>query len=87
MIDIKNVVKTFDKFAALDGVNMHVNKGSIYGLVGPNGAGKTTLMNTFCGILTADSGTLTVNGETVYVTSLKKGGDADKFITEKLNRK
>ena len=66
MIDIKNVVKTFDKFAALDGVNMHVNKGSIYGLVGPNGAGKTTLMNTFCGILTADSGTLTVDGEAVY---------------------
>lgn len=66
MIDIKNVVKTFDKFAALDGVNMHIEKGSIYGLVGPNGAGKTTLMNTFCGILTADSGTLTVDGEPVY---------------------
>ncbi len=72
MIEIKNVVKTFDGFAALNGVNMNVSKGSIYGLVGPNGAGKTTLMNTFCGILKADGGTLCVEGESVYENNAVK---------------
>jgi len=66
MIDLKTVVKSFDGFNALDGVNMHVNKGSVYGLVGPNGAGKTTLMNTLCGIYRADTGNILVDGQSVY---------------------
>ena len=73
MIEIRNVVKTFDGFAALNGVNMNVEKGSIYGLVGPNGAGKTTLMNTFCGILMADGGTLTVDGESMIDEGILTG--------------
>ena len=40
MIQINNLVKKFDDFTALDGVNMNVEKGAVYGLVGPNGAGK-----------------------------------------------
>ena len=39
MIQVTNLVKEFDSFRALDGVNMHVKKGAIYGLVGPTGAG------------------------------------------------
>ena len=39
MIQVNNVIKEFDGFKALNGVNMSVNKGDIYGLVGPNGAG------------------------------------------------
>ncbi len=66
MIDIKNAVKRFDKIRALDGVNMHISKGSVYGLVGPNGAGKTTLMNTLCGIYRAEDGELLLEGEPIY---------------------
>ena len=44
MIQVNNVVKTFDGFRALDGLSMHAEKGSIYGLVGPNGAGKSTIL-------------------------------------------
>ena len=66
MIDLKTVVKSFDGFNALDGANMHVNAGSVYGLVGPNGAGKTTLMNTLCGIYRADAGHILVDGQSVY---------------------
>ena len=66
MIELKNVVKTFDDFRALDGVNMKVESGSVYGLVGPNGAGKTTLMNTLCGIYKAADGEITVDGASVY---------------------
>lgn len=66
MIKIENVTKSFDGFKALDCVNLNVKKGSVYGLVGANGAGKTTLIKTFMGIYKADSGSLSVNGETVY---------------------
>ena len=66
MLEMKNVVKTFDSFRALDGVNMHVPEGAVYGLVGPNGAGKTTLMNTLCGIYKAAAGEITVDGMPVY---------------------
>ncbi len=73
MIDLKTVVKSFDGFNALDGVNMHVNAGSVYGLVGPNGAGKTTLMNTLCGIYKADAGYILVDGAPVFENnSVKK---------------
>ena len=39
MIEVKNVVKRFDGFTALDGASLSVPTGSVYGLVGPNGAG------------------------------------------------
>ena len=45
MIEIRDVVKTFDGFRALDGVTMTVPRGAVYGLVGPNGAGKSTIVN------------------------------------------
>ena len=66
MIEVKNVVKAFGDFNALDGVNMNIQNGSIYGLVGPNGAGKTTLMNTLCGIYKTASGEITVDGAPVF---------------------
>ena len=66
MIELKNVVKAFGDFRALDGVNMHIENGSVYGLVGPNGAGKTTLMNTLCGIYKAADGEINVNGVPVF---------------------
>ena len=50
MIEVKNVVKRFDGFKALDGLTMNVPEGSIYGLVGPNGAGKSTIIRHITGI-------------------------------------
>ena len=44
MIAVKNLVKRFDGFTALDGTDITVTAGSVYGLVGPNGAGKSTLI-------------------------------------------
>ena len=57
MIEIRDVVKTFDGFRALDGVTMTVPRGAVYGLVGPNGAGKSTLIRHLTGIYRPDSGT------------------------------
>ena len=66
MIQVNNVIKEFDGFRALDGVNMHVGKGEIYGLVGPNGAGKSTLIRHLTGIYRQDAGEVFVAGESVY---------------------
>ena len=66
MIQVNNVIKEFDKFRALDGVNMHVKKGAIYGLVGPNGAGKSTIIRHLTGVYRQDAGEVLIKGEEVF---------------------
>lgn len=66
MIKVTGLHKSFDKFKALDGVEMHVGKGNIYGLVGPNGAGKSTLIRHLMGVYRADAGEILINGAPVY---------------------
>lgn len=66
MLEANNVVKTFDGFRALDGANMTVPRGAVYGLVGPNGAGKSTIIRHFTGIYRPDSGQVTLDGQPVY---------------------
>ena len=66
MIQVKDLVKTFDGFRALDNANVTVPQGAIYGLVGPNGAGKTTLLRHLTGVYRPDSGTLSVDGWEVW---------------------
>ena len=66
MIEVKNAVKRFDGFAALDGADITVPKGSVYGLVGPNGAGKSTLIRHLCGVYRLDEGGITFGGENVW---------------------
>ena len=66
MIQINDVVKSFDGFRALDGLTMSVEGGSIYGLVGPNGAGKSTILRHIMGIYRPDSGSILVHGQNVY---------------------
>ncbi|MBE6008057.1 MAG: ABC transporter ATP-binding protein [Lachnospiraceae bacterium] len=61
MLEIKGLVKRFGSFTAVDGLDMKVEKGSIFGFVGPNGAGKTTTMKIMCGLLKADDGSIFVD--------------------------
>ena len=72
MIELREVVKSFDGFRALDGLSLHVPRGSVYGLVGPNGAGKTTAIKHIAGILRADSGEVLVDGEGVFENAAAK---------------
>ncbi len=73
MIKTENVVKAFGDFKALDGVNINVKKGSVYGIVGPNGAGKTTIIKNLMGVYTPDSGEIKIDGRNVFEnTELKQ---------------
>lgn len=72
MIQVSDVSKSFHGFQALDQVQMHVPKGSIYGLVGPNGAGKTTLIRHLTGIYKPDSGSIRIDGEPIWENSNMK---------------
>ena len=66
MIEVRDLVKTFDGFAALRGATLTVPKGAVYGLVGPNGAGKSTLLRHITGVFRQDSGEVVVNGVPAY---------------------
>ena len=72
MIEVKSLVKSFDGFRALDGADITVPDGGVYGLVGPNGAGKSTIIRHLTGIYRPDSGEVLVEGENVYENAGKK---------------
>ena len=72
MIEVKKLVKTFGDFRALDGLDINVPSGAVYGLVGPNGAGKSTVIRHITGILKQDSGEVKVDGEDVYENTAVK---------------
>ncbi len=72
MIKTEGLIKRFGAYAALDGLDLHVPKGAVYGLVGPNGAGKTTLIRHLAGVYRADSGSVTIGGENVFENPKRK---------------
>ena len=72
MIEVRDVIKKFDGFAALDTATLTVPKGSVYGLVGPNGAGKSTAIRHMLGIYRPDSGSVTLEGMEVYENPVVK---------------
>jgi len=65
IIEVKDFVKKYDKFTAVDNVSFDVEEGSIFAFLGPNGAGKSTTINTLCTIFDKTSGTLTIDGKDV----------------------
>ena len=66
VISISNLNKTYASgFEALKNVSLSIEKGEIFALLGPNGAGKTTLISIICGIVTASSGKIEVDGHDI----------------------
>ena len=63
ILEVKNVVKQYGDYTALNEVSLTVPKGSIYGLLGPNGAGKTSLIRIINQITMPDSGEIILDGE------------------------
>jgi ABC-2 type transport system ATP-binding protein len=89
MILLDNVSKSFDGRWAVKGLNIHVNKGEIFGLLGPNAAGKTTTIKMMAGLLRPTEGKILINGYDIVKEPIKAksvlGYVPDKpFLYEKL---
>ncbi|MEI3607055.1 ATP-binding cassette domain-containing protein [Pseudogracilibacillus sp. SE30717A] len=65
MIVVKDFMKKYGNYTAVDGISFDVEQGSIFAFLGPNGAGKSTTINTLCTILEKTSGTLLIDGKDV----------------------
>jgi ABC-2 type transport system ATP-binding protein len=75
-IDVRNLVKKFGDFTAVNGISFTVNEGEVFGLLGPNGAGKSTLIRMLVTLLPPTSGTALINGFDV----VKKADDVRRSI-------
>ena len=64
-VEAHGLVKTFGSNRAVDGVDLSVRTGTVYGVLGPNGAGKTTTISMLATLLRPDAGTATVFGHDV----------------------
>lgn len=65
IVEIKNLVKRYKDFIAVDNLSLSINEGEIFGLLGPNGAGKTTTINTILGLSKKDSGEVKIFGKSM----------------------
>jgi len=61
-IEARGLIKRFDGFTAVDGIDLNVHEGAIYGILGPNGAGKTTTLRMLLGIIDPDEGVRRILG-------------------------
>lgn len=66
MIKAENLTKRFDDIVAVDHVSAEIREGSVFGLIGTNGAGKSTFLRIISGILRADEGSVTIDGEKIF---------------------
>ena len=73
MIQVRQLTKKFGEFEVLNGLDLNVHKGSIYGLVGSNGTGKTTLLKLLAGIYRPNKGAILVDGVPVFENIQVKG--------------
>lgn len=62
VLEVRNLTKRFGKVTAIDGIDLTLNPGEVFGYIGPNGAGKTTTINVLLGILKASSGSAEIFG-------------------------
>ena len=65
MLKIENLTKNYGDKKAVDGLNLHIHAGELYGFIGHNGAGKTTTLKACCGILNFEEGEIYVDGVSV----------------------
>lgn len=65
ILSTHNLTKHFGDLTAVDGLNLEIFEGEVFGFLGPNGAGKTTSINMICGLLKPDKGWVSIQGEVI----------------------
>ena len=65
IVDIHGLYKQYDKLVAVNGINLKIRKGEIFGLLGPNGSGKSTIINCILSLVKYDRGTIRIFGSTM----------------------
>ena len=65
LLEVKNLGISFGGLRAVDGFNISIEKGQLYGLIGPNGAGKTTVFNLLTGVYKPNEGIITLDGKNI----------------------
>ena len=65
LLEAQKITMQFGGLKAVDGLDLHINKGELMGLIGPNGAGKTTVFNMLTGVYTPTSGDVIFNGQSI----------------------
>lgn len=81
LLVVANAKKSFGGIHAVSDVSLHLNQGETLGIIGPNGSGKTTLFNLITGLIRADSGQVSITGETANLLTLKPWEVFDKGIS------
>ena len=81
VLEIKDIKKSFGKTEVLKGISFSLNKGEVLSIIGSSGSGKTTLLRCLNFLEFADSGTISVNGETIF------DGESAKKLTDSEIRK
>jgi ABC-2 type transport system ATP-binding protein len=81
VIETRGLVKRYGSTVALDGVDLRVPEGSVYGLVGPNGAGKTTLLGVLSGLRRASEGDVRIDADPVETAVLPDTPRFDTWLT------
>lgn len=71
ILTCEKLCKSYGKKVALSGIDLHIGRGRIVGLLGPNGSGKTTLIKLACGLLSKTSGDIRVGGKEIGVETKK----------------
>jgi ABC-2 type transport system ATP-binding protein len=70
MIRLNGLTKRYGKFTAVNGIDLGVESGELFGFLGPNGAGKTTTLRMIAGILKPTAGVISVGGENIHTNAL-----------------
>ena len=82
MLEVKNLGISFGGLRAVNGFNITIQEGELYGLIGPNGAGKTTVFNLLTGVYKPDTGSILLGGKditTLHAIDINKAGIARTF--------